>query len=102
MAGADTELIVVVRSGPDTAGARRALALCSARTARGEPTTLVLLDEAVRLARDAATIGAPVLCLSEDAAMRGVALEGLRQVRAARYTQLVDTLMSGAHVIGAL
>lgn len=100
MAGAGTELVVVLRSGPGTAGARRALALCSARTARGQ--TLVLLDEAVRLARDATTTGAPVLCLSEDAAMRGVAPEGLAQVRAADYTDVVDVLMSGAPVIGAL
>ncbi|HSI79174.1 MAG TPA: hypothetical protein VK919_00850 [Solirubrobacterales bacterium] len=102
MAGAATDLVVVVRSGPDTAGARRALALCSARTARGEPTTVVLLDEAVRLAPDAAAIGAPALCLSDDAAMRGMAPERLRQVRVARYTELVDVLMSGARVIGAL
>lgn len=102
MASADPEMVVVVRSGPDTAGARRALAICSARTARGEPTTLVLLGDAVRVANDAGAAGATVLCLGEDAAMRGLELEGLPQVRPTGYAELVDKLMSDARVIGAL
>jgi hypothetical protein len=102
MASAVAEMVIVVRSGPATAGARRALDLCAARAARGEPTTLVLLGDAVRVAREADAAGATVLCLEEDAAMRGLAFDGLAQVRAAGYPELVDVLMSGARVIGAL
>jgi hypothetical protein len=102
MASMGGEMVVVVRSGPDTAGARRALALCSARAARGEPTTLALIGDAVRLAREAAAAGATVLCLGEDAAMRGLALERLAKVRAVDHGELVDALMTDARVIGAL
>ena len=102
MASMGVEMVVVVHSGPGTAGARRALALCSARAARREPTTLALIGAAVRLAREAAATGAKVLCLGEDAAMRGLALEGLGQVRAVDHAELVDALMADARVIGAL
>lgn len=96
------KMVVVVQSGPDSAGARRTLALCSARSARGEQTTLALLGDAVRLVGAAGAEGASAIWLEEDAAMRGLTLERLPEARAVAYAELVDALMSATQVIGAL
>lgn len=95
-------MAIVARSGPGSAGAERALAICSARAARGQSTTLVLLGDAVWLAPEAGATGADVLCLAEDATLRGAALDDLPSVRTAGYDELAERLLSGADVIGAL
>lgn len=94
--------VIVVRSGPGTAGARRALSLSATHVARGEGATLVLLGDAALLAREASATGAYVACLAEDASMRGLAVAGLPGVRALTYAELVDLLMGEAKVVGAL
>ena len=95
-------MVVVVRSGPGTAGAGRALSLSATHVARGERLTLVLLGDAVLLAREASATGAHVVCLAEDASMRGLAVAGLSGGRALGYAELVDLLMDEAKVVGAL
>lgn len=102
MGSGASEMVIVDRSGPGSAGAERALAICSARAARGQPTTLVLLGDAVWLTPEAGATGADVLFLAEDATLRGVAFDGLPSVRAVGYDELAERLLSGAHVIGAL
>lgn len=94
--------MIVVRSGPGTTGAQRALSLAAAHAARGEAFTLVLLGDAVLLAREASATGAQVACLEEDASMRGLAVAGLSGVRMLDYAELVDLLMGDARVMGAL
>ena len=102
MVDAASQVVIVARSGPGSPGARRALAMCASRAARGEPATLVLLDEAVRAAGEAGATGATVLCLEADAAMRGLSLERLPGASAVDHGEIVDALMGGAQVIGAL
>lgn len=102
MGNGASETVIVARSGPDSAGAKRALAICSAQAARGHPTTLVLLGDAVWLASEAAATGADVLCLAEDASLRGLALDDPPSVRTAGWDELAGRLLSGANVIGAL
>ena len=92
----------MVRSAPGTTGARRALSLSAAHVARGEECTLILLGDAVLLAREAGASGAQVTCIAEDAAMRGLAVAGLRGVRALSYPELADLVMGEAKVVGAL
>jgi hypothetical protein len=94
--------VIVVRSGPGAAGAQRALSLSAAHAARGEESTLILLGDAVLLAREASATGAHVACLAEDASMRGLAVAGLRGVRGLSYPELADLLMGEAKVVGAL
>lgn len=94
--------VILVRSGPGTAGAQRALSLSAAHVARGEGPTLILLGDAVLLAREASATGAHVACLAEDASMRGLAVAELRGVRALSYPELADLLMGEAKVVGAL
>jgi sulfur transfer complex TusBCD TusB component (DsrH family) len=102
MADASASKVIVVRSGPGTAAARRALSLLTAHIARGEEPTLVLLGDAVWLAHEASATGARVACIAEDAAMRGLAVAGLRGVRVLSYAELADLLMGEAKVVGAL
>ncbi len=94
--------VILVRSGPGTAGAQRALSLSAADVSRGEGPTLVLLGDAVLLAREASSTGAYVACLAEDASMRGLGAAALCGARTLGYPELADLLMGEAKVVGAL
>jgi hypothetical protein len=94
--------VIVVRSGPGTAAARRALSLSAAHVARGEGPTLILLGDAVLLAREASPAAAHVACMAEDASMRGLGVAELRGARTLSYPELADLLMGEAKVVGAL
>jgi hypothetical protein len=102
MGGVSASKVILVRGGPGATGAQRALSLSATHVSRGEECTLILLGDAVLLAREASTTGAHVACLAEDASMRGLGIAGLCGARALSYPELADLLMGEAKVVGAL
>lgn len=108
-------LVVLVKSGPESAAASEALGLVAALLAERRAVSIFLVQDAVlcalaggnteghRLLREAASSGAPVHCLDEDLAMRGFSREDLiLEAQPAGYGELVDLLADGAgRTIGA-
>lgn len=93
---------MIARGAPGSAGARRALEVCSEISERGGQVTLALIGDATQLARAAELSGVDLLCLAEDARMRGVDPDYLPHVRWIDRHELVDELFAAGRVVGAL
>jgi sulfur relay (sulfurtransferase) complex TusBCD TusD component (DsrE family) len=107
--------VVVLRSGPRTSEADRALRFAESLLEQGGQLSLALLEDAVLIAlkdgelpsqqrlRSLLQAGAGCVYLAEDLTMRGFASDQVAQGSApASYERLVDVLLAdGSRVVGA-
>jgi sulfur relay (sulfurtransferase) complex TusBCD TusD component (DsrE family) len=109
------KIAILLKSGPCTDGADRALQAASDMLAQGQRVSLFLLQEAVRLCSpslkrsDSMDLGRlrdknlEVYALGQDAKLRGMDVTcGGQQVLEGSYDSLIDLMVSSDRVIGIL
>ena len=109
------KVVILLKSGPDSAEAERTLTIASDMLSQGHAVTLCLMQDAVHLCRSGASFPAafhfqtllekqlPVTALKQDCSLRGIdPVSEKNAIKTGDYSSLIDLIESSDRVIGIL